>query len=313
MPDDDKPDDDKPDGGSPGDGTPGSGGLPRPPRPQSPPPAPSQPPPARLADLVIPLSTLLGLAQRPGEGHGLGPLDPALCHSLAAAAASSPHTIICVTVTAPDGTAIGHGCARPGRRSRRGLPRHVSNASHTSHPAPGRPLAALPSRLNLTIPASRLPELARPPDEARPGPAPWSLPRPRRGAARRLRELAPHPARRPGPHRAPGTRPDHRMRPPPPHARLSARRHPAPPGPGPRLHVHLPDLLPPRPRQRLRPRHPLRPRRPQLRVQCRRPQPCLPPGQTNQRLAPHPAPSRLAPVDNPAGRTYTQGPKQYPD
>jgi hypothetical protein len=33
-------------------------------------------PPPRLADLVLPLSTLLGLADRPGEGHGLGPLDP---------------------------------------------------------------------------------------------------------------------------------------------------------------------------------------------------------------------------------------------
>jgi uncharacterized protein DUF222 len=67
----------------------------------------------RLADLVLPLATLLGLADRPGEGHGLGPLDPDLCRELALAAASSPWTRLCVTVTDADGIAIGHGCAKP--------------------------------------------------------------------------------------------------------------------------------------------------------------------------------------------------------
>jgi hypothetical protein len=43
----------------------------------------------RLADLVLPLTTLLGLADRPGEGHGLGPLDPDLCRELAMAATGS--------------------------------------------------------------------------------------------------------------------------------------------------------------------------------------------------------------------------------
>jgi hypothetical protein len=42
-----------------------------------------EPEPSRPAELVIPLLTLLGLAERPGEGHGLGPLDPALCRDLA--------------------------------------------------------------------------------------------------------------------------------------------------------------------------------------------------------------------------------------
>jgi hypothetical protein len=100
-------------------------------------------PPPRLADLVIPLATLLGLAERPGEGYGLGPLDPDLCRELAAAAAASPHSLLCVTVTEPDGIAIGHGCARPERRK--------------TGPAA---LASLPARVNLTITAGRLAQLA---------------------------------------------------------------------------------------------------------------------------------------------------------
>ena len=57
-----------------------------------PPEAPSADPPSapRLADLVLPLATLLGLAERPGEGYGLGPLDPDLCRDLAIAAAVTP-------------------------------------------------------------------------------------------------------------------------------------------------------------------------------------------------------------------------------
>jgi hypothetical protein len=101
-----------------------------------------------LADLVIPLATLLGLAERPGEAHGLGVLDPGLCRDLAALAAASPHTRFCLTVTDPSGIAIGHGCARPGK---------------LTGPPPGRlpagappPPAALPARVNLTITADRL-------------------------------------------------------------------------------------------------------------------------------------------------------------
>jgi hypothetical protein len=70
---------------------------------------------------------------------------------------------------------MGHGCAHPARPSRRGPPGHASN---TSPAAEGRPLAALPSTLNLTIPASRLPELARPPGQARPQPGPGPGPVP---------------------------------------------------------------------------------------------------------------------------------------
>ena len=115
----------------------------------------------RPPDLVVPLATLLGLTERPGEIQGFGPLDPALARQLAAAAAASPRTQVCVTLTSPEGYATGHGCARPGR-TRRAAP-----ATAPPGTAPG----ALPARLNLTIPATALPPLAR---RTHP-PGPWTL------------------------------------------------------------------------------------------------------------------------------------------
>jgi hypothetical protein len=101
-----------------------------------------------LADLVLPLATLLGLAERPGQAHLFGVLDPDLCRDLAALAAASPHTRLCVTVTDPDGIAIGHGCGRLGK---------LVGAS-PGQPAAGGPpgSVALPARVNLTITADRL-------------------------------------------------------------------------------------------------------------------------------------------------------------
>lgn len=128
---DDGPDDsDGPDSGG-GPGGTGPGGD----KPAGPvPPVP----PAFLrprTDLVIPLGTVLGVANRPGEGHGLGPLDPALCRELAAIAAASIASEFCVTVTDLDGIAIGHGCAR-----------------NRSAQAPAdAPRLTLPARVNLTI------------------------------------------------------------------------------------------------------------------------------------------------------------------
>src|SRR5262245_7536556 len=63
--------------------------------------------------LTVPLGTAAGLADRPGELAGLGPVDPWLARDLAAAAAQNPKTTWCVTVTDEHGRAIGHGCARP--------------------------------------------------------------------------------------------------------------------------------------------------------------------------------------------------------
>jgi hypothetical protein len=165
-PGDDEPDDHGPDdagsgGGGPDDGG-RSGGSPPVPPPQTPSP-PSSPwssspvsPPPRLTDLVIPLATLLRLAWRPGESHGFGPLDPSLCVDLAALAVSSPHSAVCVTVTDSRGRAIGHGCLKPGRRA----------ALLPGAPAP--PLTGLPARVNLTITATRLSQLADLAEKSRP-------------------------------------------------------------------------------------------------------------------------------------------------
>jgi Domain of unknown function (DUF222) len=98
-------------------------------------PAPAGPPagliPAGFAgrlNLTIPLTTVLNLADRPGELGGIGPIDPALARDLARSAARNPRTTWCVTVTDQDGHAIGHGCARP-EASGRAPPRATGQAA----------------------------------------------------------------------------------------------------------------------------------------------------------------------------------------
>ena len=78
--------------------------------------------------LTIPATTLLDLADRPGELAGIGPIDPDLARDLAAAAARNPRSTWCLTVTDSQGHAIGHGCARPApaaSRAKRRKPGHV--------------------------------------------------------------------------------------------------------------------------------------------------------------------------------------------
>jgi len=69
--------------------------------------------------LTVPLSTAAGLADRPGEIPGIGPIDPWLARDLAAAAARNPKTTWCVTVTDGHGHAVAHGCAKPEPKSHR--------------------------------------------------------------------------------------------------------------------------------------------------------------------------------------------------
>ena len=91
----------------PGDGGPGDGGSgpPDPAAPQTPPGAGVRPAGfvGRL-HLTVPLATLLGLADRPGEIPGLGPVDPWLARDLARAAAANPKTTWCLSVTDQAGT-----------------------------------------------------------------------------------------------------------------------------------------------------------------------------------------------------------------
>ena len=72
---------------------------------------------ASRVTLTAPLATLTRLADRPGDLAGLGPVDPWLTRDLATAAAASPGTTWCLTVTDNQGHAIAHGCARPEPRS----------------------------------------------------------------------------------------------------------------------------------------------------------------------------------------------------
>jgi hypothetical protein len=67
--------------------------------------------------LTVPLVTLVGLADHPGELPGFGPVDPWLARDLAAASAANPDTSWCLTVTDSRGRARGHACARPEPRS----------------------------------------------------------------------------------------------------------------------------------------------------------------------------------------------------
>jgi hypothetical protein len=102
-------------GDGPGGGSAGGGGSGPPAGPVPAGPLAGMIPPgfAGRVNLTIPLETALGLADRPGEAAGIGPLDPWLARDLAAAAARNPQATWCVTVTDEDGHAIGHGCARP--------------------------------------------------------------------------------------------------------------------------------------------------------------------------------------------------------
>jgi hypothetical protein len=94
---------------------------------------------ASRVNLTVPLATLAGLADRPGDLAGLGPVDPWLARDLARAAARNPKSTWCLTVTDDQGHAVAHGCARPEPKS------------HRQRAGPGPPDAA---RFTFT-PASR--------------------------------------------------------------------------------------------------------------------------------------------------------------
>ena len=79
------------------------------------------PPLAGQVFLTLPLATLLGLSDAPGEAAGYGPVDPDTGRSLARAAAGHPVAGWHLIITDPHGRAIGHGHA-PRAKPARGHP-----------------------------------------------------------------------------------------------------------------------------------------------------------------------------------------------
>ena len=94
-------------------------------------------------NLTVPLATVLGLADRPGEAAGIGPVDPWLARDLAAAAARNPASTWCLTVTDQHGHPIGHGCARSAPAD------HPSQTGQTRRPGRARAAAARRSAARL--------------------------------------------------------------------------------------------------------------------------------------------------------------------
>ena len=124
-------------GGSRGPGRPGGSDGPE--RPASDPGGASgsirhdpEPSVAALVTITVPLETLQGLSETPGEVGSFGLVDAPDARDLAAAAARHPRTRWCVTALNPDGTAAAHGCV-PGRHP----PPGPANLAATCGPAPG--------------------------------------------------------------------------------------------------------------------------------------------------------------------------------
>jgi Domain of unknown function (DUF222) len=85
-------------------------------------------------NLTIPVTTALGLADRPGDLGGFGPVDPWLARDLLTAAAASPTTTWCLTFTDPEGHAAAHGCARLAPKNHKS---HRKRGKRGKAPPPG--------------------------------------------------------------------------------------------------------------------------------------------------------------------------------
>ncbi len=82
-----------------------------------------------LINLIVPAGTLLGWSSTPAQAGAWGLLDRDETRTVVTAAAQHPRTRWCVTLTAPDGTAVAHACARGPRPA----------CSTTSNPSPRPP------------------------------------------------------------------------------------------------------------------------------------------------------------------------------
>jgi hypothetical protein len=136
----------------PGPGGPGPGG----PGPGDPAPGPTsgaEPSIAALVTITVPVETMQGLSETPGEVGGFGLLDAPDARAVVAAAARNPRTRWCVTALYPDGTAAAHGC---------GVGRHPPPAlANLIAPGPPAPGPDPPSRDDLRSLGIRMIPIAR--------------------------------------------------------------------------------------------------------------------------------------------------------
>jgi Domain of unknown function (DUF222) len=115
-------------GGTSGPGGSGRDGGPRPARQDG-------PSVAALVNFTVPLATVMGESQTPGDVAGFGLLDAEDARSLVEAAARHPQTRWCVTALYPDGTAAAHGCAA----GRHPPPPRTSTGDRSQGPGPDPP------------------------------------------------------------------------------------------------------------------------------------------------------------------------------
>jgi hypothetical protein len=136
----------------------------------APEPAPGPRLPA-LINLTIPLTTQLGLSNEPGYAAGFGPVDGPLARHLTTLAATDPRTRCCLTLTDPDGQAIGHGCL-PGPAALKNLGREPVTVTITplargscdhSHQEPGyQPSRKLRHQIEARTPTCTAPGCRQP-------------------------------------------------------------------------------------------------------------------------------------------------------
>jgi hypothetical protein len=117
-----------------------------------------------LINVLVPAGTLLGWSTTPSQIGNWGLLDANETEAFVRAASLSPRTRFCMTIVAPDGTALAHGCARgqhpgtpppqsggpPGQKSPQ-APINYSRGDPTPGPEQAQQLADLIRRLSITF------------------------------------------------------------------------------------------------------------------------------------------------------------------
>jgi Domain of unknown function (DUF222) len=99
--------------------------------------------------LTVPASTLLEHGDRAGQLSKLGPVDADLARSLAGQIAGNGQSVICVTVTGPDGRPVAHACGKPAR----GDPARPAGKRRRDPPGDSPPQDPVPPALTPLRPA----------------------------------------------------------------------------------------------------------------------------------------------------------------